>query len=445
MTTVTYRDLKHNGYILQKEDSLTLHEIQYRVVNSGSCYWLSTTGKSEGMFNDAVFGSLRLNISEFLSKLFGNSFYTGVFPEMDSAEKLTKLVIALYEQPMFHSGDKIKIAEYKEGTYYPFGFPDGMRKMSGKEYIIESVDTSNENHVYSLADAHFSWSENQLILVERASEASTDTVKEKDTQNADTTSINYVTLDMLKAGYVFKETDHIRIGCLDCIIYNRLDSRDEKRYWISLNNKPEEAIYDELEISKEERDTMAEICGAMSTAYPSPEFTSLKNLSKFVIMLLEYNKTPKENPMEETTYTKLKEGRILSPEDELSIYGLKYKVKLSSVTNKYYLSSLQSYDNDAIFDKIGRTSNKYNWARKFEASVTNEGMFPEFKSLENLTKFVIDIFEEVRRKEAIDDFDFKVEILSKYRDGTPVINLPFKEPKESISILPKKIKTNIIL
>ena len=455
MATVTYDDLKRKGHILQAEDSLTLHGIQYGVVKPAflSHYWLTTIEKSASMSNDAVFDSLNLDISEFLSKLFGSSFYTGVFPEMDSAEKLTKLVIALYEQPMFHPGDEVKIAEYEKGIEYPFGFTDYMRKLSGNQYTIKEIDTSfaRANHSYILEDAGFYWSENQLILVNRASEAAKDTVKEQDVQNADiqnadTTSINYVTLDMLKAGYVFKETDHIRIGSLDCVINSRFDSCDgtsnKLRYWISLERRLENNIYDELEISKEEKDKMAEKCGAASTYYASPEFKSLEDLSKFVIMLLEYNKTPKDNPMREVTYTDLKEGKVLSTGNMLSIYGLEYSVKLSSISNKYYLSNSQSCDNSAIFNKLGRADDRYNWARKFEASVNNEGMFPEFKSLENLTKFVIDIFREVGYKEASStaatDFSSKIAAISK---EAPV----FEESKESISILPKKIKTNIIL
>ena len=117
MATVTYHDLKHKGYILETDDLLTLHGIQYRVAKPTYEYWLSTTGESAGMLNSTIFDTLNLDKSEFLSKLFGDSSsYEGDFPAMDSAEKLTKLVIALYEQPMFHPGDEVKIAAYKEGT-----------------------------------------------------------------------------------------------------------------------------------------------------------------------------------------------------------------------------------------------------------------------------------------------------------------------------------------
>jgi hypothetical protein len=53
--------------------------------------------------------------------------------------------------------------------------------------------------------------------------------------------------------------------------------------------------------------------------------------------------------------------------------------------------------------------------------------------------------EEINSVVAAVDFDSKVELISKYCDETTVINLPFKELKEPTSILPKKIKTNIIL
>lgn len=443
--TVTYSDLKRKGYILKESDTLTLHGIHYQVVKPGSYRWLSTTGKSSGRPNNIIFDILNLDKPEFLSKIFGAMPCRGSFPIMGSAEELTKLVIALYEQPMFHTGDKIRIAEHKEGTKYPFGFTDGMRKMSGKEYIIESVTINHENHIYRLADVGFSWSENQLIPVERASETPKDTVKEKDTQNADTTSINYVTLDMLKAGYIFKRTDHIPIGCLDCTIHHRYDSMCKNRYWISLEDRSEGAIYDELGISKEKKNAMAKECGALDTNYDSPEFGSLKDLSKFVIKILEYNKTPKENPTGVITYTDLKEGRVLSLGDKLSIYGIGYTVVINSRENRYYLMGRNCH-NDAIFSKIGRLDDKFEWARRFDASVKDDGVFPELENLEKLTKFVIDIFEEARRKEASlatdRNFGPKVGAIPK---GTPVVNVLFDESKEPISILPKKIKTNIIL
>lgn len=343
MATVTYYDLKRKGRILQAEDLLTLHGIQYKVVQPAFAYWLSTTGESAGMLNSTIFDTLNLDKFEFLSKLFGDSSsYKGDFPAMDSAEKLTKLVIALYEQPKFQPGDKIKIAAYKENIVYPFGFNDSMRKCSGNQYIVKEVSIGHENHSYNLKGIGFIWSENQLILVNRASEVSKDTVKEKDVQNADTTSINYVTLDMLKAGYVFKKTDHIQIGPLDCVIMSRFEPDGEERYWISLNNRLENIIYDELGISIEEKIAIARECGATDTSYQSPEFGSLENLSKFVLMLLEYN--------------------------------------------------------------------------------------------------------------AERDFGSKVEVISKYCGAAPVVTTPFpvvttpfEESKEPISILPKKIKTNIIL
>ena len=403
MTTVTYDDLKRKGHILQTEDSLTLHGIQYRVVKSGSLshYWLSTTEKSGGMYNDAIFDILNLNISEFLSKLFGSSFYTGVFPEMDSAEKLTKLVIALYEQPMFHPGDEVQIAEYKEDVEYPFGFTDYMRKLSGNQYTIKRVDTSSGSikHTYILEGAGFYWSENQLILVKRASEVSEDTAKEQDVQSADTASINYVTLDMLKAGYVFKEADHIQIGLLDCIINSRFDSRDEtvdrRRYWISLERKLEDTIYDELEISREEKNKMAEKCGAASTYYSSPEFKSLEDLSKFVKGILMYKKkdeTPSKKKWSgNPTYFDLIDGRILEKYDILNIHGIKYSVSDGGSDSKRCWLTASGVRNSIIFEKLG-IKDKVAFVTSI-CPIVSKGDFPEVCSFEDLTKVAIALFQ----------------------------------------------------
>ena len=89
------------------------------------------------------------------------------------------------------------------------------------------------------------------------------------------------------------------------------------------------------------------------------------------------------------TYSELKRVGVLANGDELLLHGYKYRVDQVG-TGHYYLHNCDGYNNAAVFDKLGR--DKCAWAKTFGS--TCEGDFPEFKSLQELTSFVVSIYEE---------------------------------------------------
>ena len=90
------------------------------------------------------------------------------------------------------------------------------------------------------------------------------------------------------------------------------------------------------------------------------------------------------------TYSALKRGDVLASGDELLLHGYIHRVDKTGVGELYYLHNCDGYNNSLVFNKFDR--DKYAWAKTFGS--TCEGDFPEFRSLQELTNFVISIYEE---------------------------------------------------
>lgn len=145
--TITYKDLKE-GYILQIEDFLCLHGVEYIVTSraelEGDVYFLRNASRVDG--NGQVFTNLGIteDARERVAREYGAfSCLIGcsmTFPEFDNRKKLTDYVIALYEISPYKKGDYVTIVK-GEGSYddYPFGFTQGMRELDGYTYRIESM------------------------------------------------------------------------------------------------------------------------------------------------------------------------------------------------------------------------------------------------------------------------------------------------------------------
>ena len=88
------------------------------------------------------------------------------------------------------------------------------------------------------------------------------------------------------------------------------------------------------------------------------------------------------------TYSDLKRGGVLAVGDTLLLHGYQHDVRESGTVN-YWLNN-SCYANSAVFEKFDR--NRYDWAKTFGS--TCNGDFPEFRSLQELTKFVVSIYEE---------------------------------------------------
>lgn len=94
------------------------------------------------------------------------------------------------------------------------------------------------------------------------------------------------------------------------------------------------------------------------------------------------------------TYEDLLKGHILNMSDSLEIDGCEYHVDANS---GYYLVGLNC-DNSAIFrdNHLNNMLERHDWARKFGEMVGScTCYFPELRTLEQLTKFVIDIYKKV--------------------------------------------------
>lgn len=96
-------------------------------------------------------------------------------------------------------------------------------------------------------------------------------------------------------------------------------------------------------------------------------------------------------------YEDLLKGYILNVNDLLEIDGCEYKVDKNY---GYYLMGLNC-DNSTIFrdNHLNNVSERHDWARRFGEMVGSPNCyFPELRTLEQLTKFVIDIYEKVYDK-----------------------------------------------
>lgn len=94
------------------------------------------------------------------------------------------------------------------------------------------------------------------------------------------------------------------------------------------------------------------------------------------------------------TYEDLLKGHILDVGDSLEIDSCKYQVDTNS---GYYLMGLNC-SNFEIFraGHLNNMSERYDWAREFGEMVGYPACnFPELRTLEQLTKFVIDIYKRV--------------------------------------------------
>jgi len=89
------------------------------------------------------------------------------------------------------------------------------------------------------------------------------------------------------------------------------------------------------------------------------------------------------------TYSDLKRGGVLAVGDTLLLHGYQHEVQEIVVSGTYFLNN-PCYGNATVFEKFDK--DRYDWAKRFGS--TCSGMFPEFRSLQELTKFVISIYEE---------------------------------------------------
>lgn len=157
MANVTYGDIC-KGKTLQLKDTLIIHGVPYKVIDSEGAYYLQETNH-EG--NSKVFEVLHVDTQETIkwAEKFGYTG-TGIFPEIPTLEKLTAFVKEIYERSPYKVGDIVRVKKLEESDYpdnYPFSFTRSMSKdYGGKLMKIFEIDKSTlfEDRRYHNGDPH---------------------------------------------------------------------------------------------------------------------------------------------------------------------------------------------------------------------------------------------------------------------------------------------------
>lgn len=136
---ITYWDIR-DGHILDRNETLCLHGIDYRVV----CPCVEGCALEASpwyVHNDAIFVKLGIKDKLTFASMYGNAL-TGNFPVMNSFTSLTRLVKALYEKPEYEEGEWVTIVPRKEELRgsYPFEYTSDMERYAGKTYQIKRVE-----------------------------------------------------------------------------------------------------------------------------------------------------------------------------------------------------------------------------------------------------------------------------------------------------------------
>ncbi len=136
---VTYWDIR-DGHILDRNETLCLHGIDYRVVCPCVAGY-ALEASPWHVHDDAVFVKLGIKDKLTFASMYGDVL-TGNFPVMNSFISLTRLVKALYEKPEYEEGEWVTIVPRKEelSGSYPFGYTSDMERYVGKTYQIKRVE-----------------------------------------------------------------------------------------------------------------------------------------------------------------------------------------------------------------------------------------------------------------------------------------------------------------
>lgn len=287
----SYFDLK-NGRILEKDDILNIHGVEYRVTDGasdGKRCWLTTSG----IRNSFIFDKLRIDDKDAFVRGICSIVDYGDFPEVGSFEDLTKVAIALYEVPEFKVGDKVRVAhrEGKEGDY-PWYFTDEMLALRDKVYSIKAVDVygycfsgksyerlSKDPHCYHL-DAEgkdFDWHSSML---EKVSES--DKKSEEPSKKESFITPSQISLSDLQSGYTLNSSD---IVCL-CKEEYRVISGGGFCFLNNISGGFNGSVFDKLGIK--DKMYFCSLYGTVSSG-DFPEFNRLDALTACVkqLMILE--------------------------------------------------------------------------------------------------------------------------------------------------------------
>lgn len=159
---VNYKDLL-DGYILQDNDKLLIHGLEFVVhyqVGLDRGYFLAGCGFPASKLFRVLHIEDEFQFAESVATIVNRFSF---FPEMETAEDLTKLVIALYKRSPYKVGDKVKLVDNLKDKAWVV---PGMLKYAGKIVTIDIIEDSaselyhnlnGDPHKYEFKETLFTW------------------------------------------------------------------------------------------------------------------------------------------------------------------------------------------------------------------------------------------------------------------------------------------------
>lgn len=284
---VKYKDLL-DGYVLRNNDQLLIHGIKFRVydpLGSERGWFLARQGTGSDIFRVLHINN-KFDFANSVATLINRSDVT--FPEMETAEDLTKLVIALYKRSPYKVGDKVKLVENLQGKAWVV---DGMLKFAGRIVTIDTIqnieytddnDTNGDPHGYTFKEIICTWPSTAFtpVSIDDSSDASVDHDVKTDNPEEKT-----ITKKDLENGYILQRGDILYFKDLKYTVYGLPSCWYLSRHSFS---GPNFAIFKKY-LPGIDMERVAKSFGSnqvSATKESMPEFPDPDSLSGFVLYIM---------------------------------------------------------------------------------------------------------------------------------------------------------------
>lgn len=285
---VNYKDLL-DGYILRNEDELLIHGIKFCVhdpLGLKRGWFLARKRTTSDIFRILNITN-KYDFAKSIATLTNRPDVT--FPEMETAEDLTKLVIALYEKSPYKVGDKVKLVENLQDKAW---VEDEMLKFAGRIVTIDDIQDCTDNgderingdpHRYVFKETeYFVWPSTTFtpVYIDDSADASTD--HDVKTDNPEE---RMITKKDLENGYILQLYDKL---CFKDLKYQVRGFNGS--YYLGCYPYPgvnSTVFYKYL--SDIDRERVAKSFGSnrvSATDASFPEFPDLDSLSAFVLHIM---------------------------------------------------------------------------------------------------------------------------------------------------------------
>lgn len=284
---VKYKDLL-DGYVLRNTDQLLIHGIKFRVqapCGSKRGWFLARQGTASDIFRILNIEN-KYKFAESIATLVETSGV--IFPEMETAEDLTKLVIALYKRSPYKVGDKVKLVENLQGKPWVV---DGMLKFAGRIVTIETIqnieytddnDTNGDPHSYTFKEIICTWPSTAFtpVSIDDSSDASVDHDVKTDNPEERT-----ITKEDLENGYILQRGDILYFKDLKYTVYGLRSCYYLGRCSFS---EPNSVVFNRYlpDIGKEHVAKSFGSYRVSATGGSFPEFPDLDSLSAFTLHIM---------------------------------------------------------------------------------------------------------------------------------------------------------------